>query len=200
MLKHDDAGFTVVELSIAMLIMSIVMVSLAGLLQSQSSAERRLSSLADNQEEARLALVELQRDLRSAEPLVALETSAMYATQVRLVHVDFATEARSMFQWRLDTTTHELVREELNATGTAVTATTYRLRGVADTVAFRYFEQSGLELQPAVANPSVISECTIRMRITLHAGPTKGPAPTLVDSDVELRNRLPGSLYCGQTA
>jgi type II secretory pathway pseudopilin PulG len=195
----DEAGFTVVELMIAMLLTAIVMTSLSGLLTSQSKAEQRLSTLADNQEAARLALVEMQQDLRSAEPLVALDTSTDYATQVRLLHLDFVTGAKTLFQWRLDVAAQELVREVLDDTG-AVTATTFRLAGVVDTQAFRYFEQGGLELSPATANPSVIAECTIRIRITLHAAPGKGPATTLAESDVELRNRLPGSLYCGQTA
>jgi prepilin-type N-terminal cleavage/methylation domain-containing protein len=196
---HDEAGFTLVELMIAMVITSVVMASLAGLLTSQSKAERRLSILTDNQEAARLALVELQQDLRSAEPLVALDTSTDYASHVRLLHLDFTTGTKTLFQWRLDPITHDLVREVLDDTG-AVTATTYRLGGVVDTQPFHYFEQGGVELSPTSANPSVIAECTIRIRITLHAAPGKGPAPTLAESDVELRNRLPGSLYCGQTA
>jgi prepilin-type N-terminal cleavage/methylation domain-containing protein len=201
--SRGQGGFTVVELSVSMSIMSIVLVSIVGLLTSQSTAFRRLDAIADTRESARLALLEIQGDLRSAEPLVELSTPAGYATEVRLAHRDFVTGAETAFRWRLDTQADELVREMLAPDG-SVTAATYRIAGIVDSAPFRYFGQDGLELQttgPGAASPSLLATCTIRIRVTLHAVGLKGrPAPVLADSDVQLRNRLPGSLYCGTPA
>jgi type II secretory pathway pseudopilin PulG len=194
-----DDGFTVVELSVSMSIMSVVLIAIFGLLTSQSVALRRVDAMADNREAARLALLELQQDLRSAEPLVELSSPASYATEVRLTHREFVTGAETVFRWRVDPVADQLVRELLAPDGTVV-ATTYRMSGVVDTAPFRYFGQDGLELPTSglnAASPSLLATCTIRVRITLHAAPIKGPAPMLADSDVQLRNRLPGSLYCG---
>lgn len=195
---RDDSGFTLVEMAVAMLIGSSMMVGLLGMLSAHTSAERRVATLTDNQESARLALVEFQRDLRSAATVLELPAAADYAAKVRLQRIDFATDASSVVQWRVDTAAKELVREDLDASG-AVTATTYRLAGVVDTAPFRYFGQDGAEFTLTGANavaPSRVSDCTVRMAVTLHAAPGRGPAPTLVDSDVELRNLRPGKLWC----
>jgi type II secretory pathway pseudopilin PulG len=202
---REESGFTLVELAITMMVGTIVMISLLGLLTSQSKAERRLNDFVGNQESARLALVEMQQDLRSAEPLAPLADPSEYPARVQIVNVDFTTGARTQFQWRLDTVNKQLVRETLDTSGN-VTGTTYRLKGVNDTAAFEYFDAKGYEYLTVLPNPnpgnlaldpsSTIARCTVRMRITLHGAPNRGPAPTLASSDVEMRNRLPGDSRC----
>lgn len=194
--RSDESGFTVVELAITMLISAIVSVSLLGLLTSQSSVERRMSSLATNQEQVRQALVLLQRDLRSAEPLIPLADATSYPRQVELLHLDFDTDAVLRFRWRLDTTADELVRETLAPDGTA-TATTHRLTGVTSDTVFRYFSSNGTELLAGAVTSATIATCTIRIRIDVEAAPERGPAPLEATSDVDLRNRLPGNAACG---
>lgn len=194
--RRDESGFTVVELAITLLISGIVTASLFGMLDSQTRAERRMTALANNQELVRQALVTMQRDFRSAEPLIPLADAMKYPSEVELLHLDFDTDAAERFRWRVDTTTSELVRETLSDTG-VVTATTHRLAGVTSSNLFRYFSSNGGELVPGVATSATIATCTIRMRIDLSAAPEVGPAAIASTSDVDLRNRLPGNAACG---
>lgn len=193
---NREAGFTVVELAITMLISAIVSVALLGVLTSQSNVERRMSSLATNQEQVRQTLVLLQRDLRSAEPLIPLADASAYPRQVELLHLDFDTDAVIRFRWRLDVARDELVRETLGADGSPL-ATTHRLTGVSSSAVFRYFSSNGTELLAGSVTSATVATCTIRMRIDIEAAPERGPQPLEATSDVDLRNRLPGNAACG---
>lgn len=193
--RDDESGFTVIEMAIVMLISSIIMTTLVGILASQSRAERTVSGLATAQEQVRLALVELQSDLRSAEPLVKLDNIDDYPTQMEIVHLDFDTDALLRFRWRLDATKNELVRETLDENRN-VTATTFRLQGVTNNTVFRYFSGTGFELTPQNTTADNIAGCTLRVRVLIDAAPEKGPQPLDNTSDVQLRNRRPGRPGC----
>lgn len=196
---HD--GFTVIELAITLLVSSVISVALAALLANQTRVERRASSLVANEEELRQAMLAIERDLRSAEPLVALGDSADNDLRLDLsIYPDITSTVAETLTWRVDTVTRELLRE-LWGVGGSVT-TTYRLRGVANTDAdplFRYFKANGLAFVPGVDPPADIAACTVRVRLNLTAAPNDGPAPTRLVSDVQLRNRQPGGAGCPHT-
>lgn len=185
----DASGFTVIELAIVMMISSVLMVTLVGILDSQSRAEQKVNALASSQEQVRLALVEIQRDLRSAEPLVALANVNDFPKQMEIVHLSFENDVATKFRWRLDAAANELVRETLSNTG-AVTATTYRLQGVTNNTVFRYFDADGDELIAGTVSAATIANCTMRVRVLIDAAPEKGPQPLDNWSDVQLRNRV----------
>jgi prepilin-type N-terminal cleavage/methylation domain-containing protein len=188
-----ERGFTVIELSIVLAISGLLMASLLGMLTSQTNAERRVTALAGNQEQVRLALVEIQQDLRSAEPLVPLTDASKYPQMMEIVHVGFDDDVVTHLRWRLDATAHELVREVLDGNG-AVARTTFRLRGVTGNTVFRYFDANGNELLPA--GLADVANCSIRVRVKIEAAPQPGPQPLDNWSDVQLRNRLPGNQEC----
>lgn len=191
-----DSGFTVVELAITMGIAMLVMASMLGILVSQSKAERRMSTFADNQELLRQAVVLMQRDIRSAEPLEPLPAASDYALQIRLdVYEDIA-QASVPIRWVLDTTTGELRREILD-TGSV----THRVSGVTNSYAlgahlFEFFRAENTQFDLAVDDPDDIAHCTVRIRINLRAAPNRGPSAVLLTSDAQLRNRLPGGIGC----
>lgn len=191
----DASGFTVIELAIVMLISSVIMTTLVGILDSQSRAERNVSALAGAQEQVRLALIEIQSDLRSAEPLIALASADDFPKQMNIAHMNFDDDTMTYFRWRLDPVKNQLVREVLNGSG-AVTATTFRLTGVTNNTVFRYFNGKGNELTPLNSTSSIIATCTLRVRILIDAAPEGGPQPLDNWSDVQLRNRLPGGPGC----
>lgn len=192
---NDESGFTVLELAIVMMISTIVMVSLVGILDSQSRAERSVNGLAAAQEQVRLALVEIQRDLRSAEPLVALPAASDFPKRMQIEHLDFDTDSVVRFRWRLDDANDELLRETLAADGT-VTGVTFRLGGVTNNTVFRYFNSRGDELTSENSTSEIIASCTLRVRVLIDAAPEAGPQPLDNVSDVQLRNRLPGGVGC----
>lgn len=200
MSRSDDlsreSGFTLVELLVTMMILGIVSASLVGVLVSQTNVEKRVQAHIANQEEVRLAMVEMQRDIRSSEPLVELAVAGDYAHKLELKILDLDDHVQYV-RWKYDSVANELRREELDATTKAITGTSYRLRGVEDPAnsrVFRYFNAAGDLLD--TAGPKTIASCTIRVEISLVAGPHNGPNPYVIKSDAELRNRLPGGLGC----
>lgn len=193
---HGESGFTVVELAITMAISMIVMGSILGILDSQTRAERRVSTFADNQEVIRQAVVAMQRDIRSSEPLAELPGSAtQYALRIDLsVFEDILDPNPVSIRWRVDIAAKELVRETLDATG-AVTGVTHRLTGVTNNFGsplFTFYDAVQLPYDLTLTTPKTISDCTVRIRTRLVAAPTAGPAPAVLISDTQLRNRLPG--------
>ena len=206
--RRDESGFTVIELAITMGIAMSVMASILGVLVSQSRAERRVSSFADNQEELRQAVVALQRDIRSAEPLEKLPPRADgkaldYAVQIKLNVYEDISAPPVPIRWVLDTSTRQLRRELLDGSGHV----TYRVSGVVNDYAMgnHLFEFFRAEANlPAYNldqdNPADIAHCTVRIRINLRAAPNAGPEPVLLTSDAQLRNRLPGGIGCATAA
>ena len=211
MTRDSERGFTVVELAITMGIAMAVMSSILGILVSQSNAERRVSDFADNQEILRQAMVAMQRDIRSAEPLEPLASSEAYAVQVRLNVYEDISQAPVPIRWIVDTANKELRRELIQVTPNAsgpptitVIGVTYRVRGVVNDFAvgnhlFNFYRAEGTAFTVGGSSgnaPADIAHCTVRVQINLRAAPTPGTTPVLLESDAQLRNRLPGGIGC----
>ena len=68
---RDEAGYTLVELLVAMTVMLLVSGALVGALQSGTVTERRASGRIDDEQSIRLGLAQLERDVRSSQLLTA---------------------------------------------------------------------------------------------------------------------------------
>lgn len=209
-----ESGFTVIELMITTLILTTVMAAILGVLESQTRTERRVQIFADNQEVLRQAVVAMQRDIRSSEPLKRLCTSPEFALRIDLDVYERITDPDPVpIRWIVDTATKELRREIVDIvevpnacpTVTAV-AVTHRVTGVENSFAvplYEFFSANSSTTDESIgrynlasANPSDIASCAVRIRIQLLAAPTPGPAPARITSDTQLRNRLPGGTGC----
>jgi len=203
---RTDAGFTVVELAITMLLLTTVMTAIFGVLDSQTRTERRVQTFAQNQEVLRQAIVAVQRDIRSSETLKPLATSPEYALRIDLdVYNQITDENAVPIRWIVDPISKELRRELLDAEGDP-TATTHRVTGVENSYAvplFAFFNANASTGNQALGRYDLatdtaadVASCTVRIRIDLLAAPNPGPAPARVVSDAQLRNRLPGGAGC----
>lgn len=199
-----EAGFTVVELAITMMLAAIVSVAITGILVSQTNAERDVNRFTVNLEEVRQAMVEMQRDLRSAEPLIGVGTTPQLKYKLDLRMYESVTSTTPYHvRWRADTVANELVREQLDNFGN-VTATTYRLRGVINAdpnePLFRYYpageNAAHYDLAAPGLTPGDVAYCAVRVRIDLRAKPQGGREPVRLISEVQLRNKLPGADEC----
>ena len=203
--RRDESGFTVVELAITMMIAAIVSVAITSVLMSQSNAERDVNRFTVNLEDARQAMVEMQRDLRSAEPLIAVGVASELQWKLDLKMYDSITSTTPIHvRWRASTAQNELVREILDTNG-AITATTYRLRGVVNDdptqPLFKYFPAGDTDVAAYDVNapgltPGDVAYCSVRVQIDLRANPNNGRKPVRLVSDVQLRNKLPGADEC----
>lgn len=200
MSARDEAGFTVVEVTMASALLLIVMTTLLQVLDSQTRAERRVRAAVNNQEDVRFALVALARDVRAADPLLPLATVSSYGSALEVEHRRTDGTHDSYVRWVFDPSARELRREVLSVPGGAAQSVTFRLsrvrNGDVGVTLFHYFNSWGVELTPTTATTSDFANCTIRVHITLYADSSPGPAPFSSESDAELRNRLPGGVGC----
>jgi prepilin-type N-terminal cleavage/methylation domain-containing protein len=193
----DESGFTLVELTVVLLISGIVGVSALGMLVSATNAEKRTSRAANNQEVLRQAIIEVAKDVRSSDPIVYQANVADFATQLPMRIRNVADENERYVRWRLDTTSSTFVREELDSNGN-VTATSYRVPGMVAQTIFTYYRADGSAYTLSGLDAGAVDRCTVRVHVALKAAPQSGPAPSLVETDVQVRNRLPlpNEVFC----
>ncbi|MDQ1395003.1 MAG: hypothetical protein QOG64_262 [Acidimicrobiaceae bacterium] len=194
----DERGFTLIELTVVMLLMSLVMISFYGILNSLTSNAQRQQALVTDQESVRFAMLEMARDLRGANPIEPLSTAAAYATQVEAAVLPAAGTTPVYVRWQLTGTT--LTRSVLDAPGGTATSTKTVLSNVKNAstgVTFlRYYNSANTELVPASNTAGDFTNCTVRIHMSTSAAVVTGPAPFTQDMDVEIRNRLPGGIGC----
>ena len=188
--KGGDAGYTVVELALSMLIASLITSTVLGYLVSQTNAERRIQAVAANQQSLRLALIEVSRDVRAADPLMPLPGGMDYKTALQVTLRDVGTAPDRIVRWRVDSASSSLVREEIDTNGN-VTGQSYKLAGVAATQTFSYYRGDGTGYVLDGTDDASVASCAIRVHIGLTAAPNPGPSAQTVEADVELRNRVP---------
>ena len=198
----SEAGFTLAEMAVSLMLLSMVLVAVFSLLDSQTRAERRASALVNSQEDVRIAVQTIGRDLRAADPLLANLATVNRAYQLNLQIGDPAAGPVTTVRWALDPATGDLHRQTLSAPNGTVTATTYTLHRVHNADAgvqlplFRYYNSSDNELNTQNATVADVASCTIRVHILVQADSNPGPAPFTVETDAQLRNRLPGGVGC----
>jgi prepilin-type N-terminal cleavage/methylation domain-containing protein len=188
---RHDRGFTVIELAITMMILGVVSSSVLGILVSQSRAERRTSLAADNQELLRQALIEVAEDVRASDPILYQANVGDFATALPVRVRELTDAGDRNLRWRLDTVNQELVREELDAAGTSVTGVSYRVAGITNSTPFTYYRADGSAYTLTGLDAGAVDRCTVRVHITLTGAPSRGPKETTVETDVQVRNRLP---------
>lgn len=193
-----DGGFTVIELSIVMVIAMVIMSSLLALLASQSSAAARIEKFVNDQEQVRLAFVALQRDLRSAESIVLPSPESDPNTRIDLeTYTDPTATALTTIRWRI-TETNELVREHVLSEHEVVV--TYSLDGVSNATTgmplLRYYGPNSDSPHNPAGAATTIANCTVRIGIDLRAAPSGGDAEVHLASDVQIRNRILEGRQC----
>jgi type II secretory pathway pseudopilin PulG len=195
-----EGGFTAIELTVASSILLIVLVAIFSLLISLTKAEVRSQALADNQDQIRLALVAVGRDIRAATPLVpgvpplvAEATSATYPYEI-----DFTQRNDpATYRWILNTATGVLSKQKLSGGSWVSSGQTFS--GIANvaqnTPLFEYFDDaSGVLLDPATTSATDIAKCANHVRVTIAGVAESGPAPFFGSSDVAVRDQSIGGI------
>ncbi|HEX2850623.1 MAG TPA: type II secretion system protein [Acidimicrobiales bacterium] len=184
--RDRDDGFTLVEMSIAMLLAGIIAVSLFATLGSGTNAERDLQQVADTQERVRVALVELTSDIRETTAI----GPASDASSIAVTHLSLNGASTSAVVWTYDAAAQQLTRTTDIGDGNGP-QTTFRLTGAAPDPAypvFTYFKSDGVTtLAPADA-----PACAASVAVHLRGVSDPGGHPSSVDTKVDLRNVHPG--------
>ena len=208
-LRDDQSGFTIIEVTAVTGILLIVMAACFSTLVMLTRTERRTNALVSNEQEARQALTDLARDIRAANPLMPLPGVAdgAISTYQSQLQVASSTGTTTLVRWVYDRATgsptyRSLLRQTINPGNGAVLTSVVRLsnlRNAERTPAvpmFSYTSQSGLDLV-AAGQAANVASCTLQVHIVITADSNPGPEPFTVNSDVQLRNRLPGGMGCG---
>ncbi|CAA9253198.1 MAG: hypothetical protein AVDCRST_MAG20-2307 [uncultured Acidimicrobiales bacterium] len=201
---REEAGFTILEVTMVSAILLLVMGTFFGLLLSLTKTEQRTDALVGNEQDARFVLTALARDLRAANPLNTFATATEYQSKVQMTLG--AVPNQQVVRWVYDTapaspTYRSLLRQTVAANGT-VSGSTVRLRNIRNAERsppvplFRFTSQSGVDLV-AAGQAANVGNCAIQVHVTITADSNPGPEPFTVVSDVQLRNRLPGGVGCG---
>lgn len=186
----DESGMTVVELAVVAGLMVTVLAIVSGLLVSLSRNDEVQQARIANQEQVRILLLDLARDIRAANPPLALSDSSQYANRIE-VALGRTGGTRTYVRW--DLAAGDLTRSVITGPQGTVTATTDRLTGVTSGRLFRYFDQTGAE----IVAPDPVDDyvnCAIRVRVDLTAAPDLDAPAFNAVQDVEVRNRLPGGI------
>ncbi|MDQ1402593.1 MAG: hypothetical protein QOG03_909 [Actinomycetota bacterium] len=197
---RGEGGFSVLEVSITAMMLGLLTMSIFGLLTSTMRNEKLQQSMVSNQELVRFGVIQVSRDLRSANPVEPLSTIGEYATKVE-VALGSSTGTQKYIRWWLSN--RVLYRGILSAPGGTVTSTQTVLTNVENAnqgiTLFRYYNASGVELATTGLTPAAVGDitnCAIRVHISVASDAFPGPVPFTEQSDVELRNRLPGGPGC----
>lgn len=201
---RDEAGFTILEVTMVSAILLLVMGAFFGLLLSLTKTEQRTNALVGNEQDARFVLTALARDLRAANPLSTFSTTTEYESKVQMT-LGTAPD-QEVVRWVYDTapaspTHRSLLRQTLADDGT-VESSVVRLRNIRNAERsppvpmFGFTSQTGVDLI-AAGQAANVGNCAIQVGVTITADSNPGPEPFTVLSDIQLRNRLPGGVGCG---
>jgi prepilin-type N-terminal cleavage/methylation domain-containing protein len=194
--ERHETGFSLVEVMVSMTIMSILIGTLLGSMDIATRGQQRQEALVANQETVRNALLQMDRDLRGANPLEPLTLTSSYSSEIEAAVME--PSGTQYILWQLSGTT--VTRSVLSAPNGNTISTQTVLTNVSNnstgTSLFRYFNSAETELTPANNTAGDFANCTIRILITVGAASDPGPVPFTESSDVEIRNRLPGGIGC----
>lgn len=182
--RAGDGGFSVTEVMVSLVIFSAVLASVIGMLSSFTATERRHEAQAANQAAVRLAVAQLERDVRDADGVALLGSPAEYATTLVL------TTAGECVRW--EAADGELARTEESPCGTAATRRVLvaEIEAVGAEPVFSYRRPGGETLGTGETAWD-FATCAARV-VVRFAGAADGlAAPFPVEGDARLRAPRP---------
>ena len=207
--QRDEDGFTIIEVTMASMILLLVLGMFFNTLVSLTNSESRAQKLVSNEQNVRFELDQLAREIRAANPLVPLlnaATAAAYSNQIEVV-LGPSGGTQTVVRWTYDTTTKQLARQLMSDTSSGATVLSQsffliRVRNVeTGSPVFTYYGQHNEDLvAQTLANGGNLHDpanCAVRVHILLTSDSNPGPVPFSETQDVEVRNRLPGNVGCG---
>jgi type II secretory pathway component PulJ len=182
------------------MMMGLIGAAILSVLVSTSRNEKLQQSLVGNQELVRFGMTKVARDLRSANPVEPNATIGDYATKFE-VALGPSAGTQQYVRWWLSGKT--LFRSKITTPGGSIISSETVLTNVENatqgTTLFRYYDAHANELATSGVAPAAVGDitnCAIRVRVTVSSDAFPGPVPFSEQSDTELRNRLPGGPGC----
>jgi prepilin-type N-terminal cleavage/methylation domain-containing protein len=197
----EEAGFTLLEVMIATLAMSVVVTSVGGVMLTMQRTGVGAIRSENAAGTARTGLLELQRDLQAANPLVDwTSTVSAYEDELQLeLGPTGGTQQRITWSY-------------VSGSGPSCRGTLYRSVGSGGPVpevtgvtncqtglpVFSYFGQQGENLlaNPASVTAAILSECSVRVAGTVRVSAGANTTPFTETASMRLVNWQPGTQPC----
>jgi type II secretory pathway pseudopilin PulG len=198
MLKRarGEDGFTLVEVSVSMIVSLAILGMLATIIVVYSKAEASTVNSANAAANVRIALLQLQHDIQSANPLSTLSTLSAYNDELQLT----IQPSNSVVTWQYTFAgnANKLTRQVGSAQ--AVTVLTGVNNGDPSSgglVVFTYFDHCGInQVTQPQATPASVSASTTVVGISLSVIGLH-TAPYGTTTDVAIMNQPPAASRCG---
>lgn len=202
--NDDDAGFTLVELMVAGTAMLVIAGVFGTVMVEMNKVANREISSENAAGSARTALLQLQRDLEAANPMVAwTSTVTSYQSEIQ-VKLGPTGGTQKTVTWSYVTSgsgsscTGTLWRDVGTAVGTGDPETSGITNCATNAPVFSFFGIQGENLlsNPASVTSAIITQCSVRIQgaLTVSAGANTTPFSEAVS--MRLANWQPGTQPC----
>jgi hypothetical protein len=190
---RDESGMSLVELSVAMLVSIILLLTVSLTVSVFSGAEANVVKSADAASYTRIALLQLQSDIQSAVPVQPLSTVAAYNTQLKVT----VQPSGGVITWQYNSSAGTLTRQVGTHTPQVILS---NVTNPTSLPVFHYFDHCGNDLvslasQATTPDPSAIANLATVVQITL-AVAGLDTAPYGTTTSVNVMNRSPGATAC----
>jgi prepilin-type N-terminal cleavage/methylation domain-containing protein len=207
--KRDDQGFTLIELSVVMLIMTIVLTIATGALVSLQNATSRNSAMINDEQAASLTLALMSRDIRSAHSITFPTTTTNADTTIILNENQPSGGATQAIEWTYTPPVAPAVVGTLKrlilTSSMAVSSTAVMLTDLANTSTnpvFTYYDLQGTT-EVTASNDATLQDCTtgIGVNLTISPSPVPGVATYQENNEVAIYDQqqilsAPGNGQC----
>jgi type II secretory pathway pseudopilin PulG len=208
-----DAGFTLLELTIAAALMVVVIGSFGAVATLMMGTETNAVAGENTSTAMRFVVTQVQSDIQAAVPnpnspinsntgLVALSAPFSGAPFNNQLQVQLGpVGSQQTVTWTYDPTQGTLTRALSASPTSAPTSTQIELTGIVNTSSqpvFTYFGQQQVrDLGSTATQNADVTNCTVRVQLHLLVSSGRNaPIPEQI-TDIQLANVVPGSLTCG---
>ena len=205
-LPCDEAGFTLVELMVAMVISITLLTLMATMVVVYTRAQATTVNSANAAASTRLALLSLEHDIQSANPVATLSSVSAYKDQLQLT----IKPSNQLITWKYNfnsgqatcvpatpsqcTLTRQIGSAPVAVVLSNVTDGDPASGGVA---AFSYYDHCSINLvNEPQSTPALISADVTAVQINLSLS-NSNTAPYGSTTTVRIMNQPPGSNRCG---
>lgn len=197
--RRGESGFTLVELLIVLLIMSVVLAIAGTVLFSMSQTAARNDAMVQSEQKASTALAQVGRDIRSAHK-ISVPTGSTPANGL-LLQVNQPSGSTVNVEWLYDSTKDTLTRYVQNGSGTYVASgpSASSVSNGAGGV-FTYYNYSGANITSTDTGAPylIVADCTTRITVQIDVSPSRAHVPVFqVSDDIALTDQLESILENG---
>jgi Tfp pilus assembly protein PilW len=192
--QRDEAGFNLVELMIAMSISIILLTLMTTMVVVFTRAQAATVNSTNAAANVRLALLSLEHDIQSANPVGTLSSVSAYNDQLQLT----IQPSNAVITWQYSYSTQKLTRQVgSGSAGVVLTNVTNGNPSSGGIPVFGYYDHCSTNLvtEPQ-ATPASISGTVTAIQVTLSVA-NVNTAPYGSTTTVHIMNQPPGSNRCG---